>query len=51
MQILKHEMLSRYDIPERAPGALRAVQFGCGEALLGVADRLIDAACPDLGVA
>ena len=51
MQILKHEMLSRYDIPERAPGALRAVQFGCGEALLGVADRLIDAGCPGLGIA
>ncbi len=51
MQILNHEMLPRYDIPPHAPDAVRAVQFGCGEALLGVADRLIDAACPRLGIA
>ena len=44
-------MLRRYDIPEHAPGGVRAVQFGLGEALLGVADRLLDAACPGLGIA
>ena len=51
MQRLNRGMLRRYDIPEHAPGEVRAVQFGLGEALLGVADRLLDAACPGLGIA
>lgn len=51
MQRLNRGMLRRYDIPEHAPSEIRAVQFGLGEALLGVADRLLDAACPSLGIA
>lgn len=51
MQRLNRGMLSRYDIPERAPGAIRLVQFGLGEALLGVADRVLGEACPALGIA
>ncbi|MBQ8109932.1 MAG: hypothetical protein IJ124_07230 [Clostridia bacterium] len=44
MQRLNRQMLNRYDIPERTPAALNAVQFGTNEALLGTADLLIDAA-------
>ena len=51
MQRLNRGMLRRYDIPEHAPSGVRAVQFGLSEALLGVADRLLDAACPSLGIA
>lgn len=51
MQHLNRGMLRRYDIPEHAPAGVRAVQFGLGETLLGVADRLLDAACPSLGIA
>ena len=51
MQRLNRGMLRRYDIPEHAPAGVRAVQFGLGKALLGVADRLLDAACPSLGIA
>ena len=51
MQRLNRGMLRRYEIPEHIPSAVRAVQFGLGEALLGVADRLLDAACPELGIA
>jgi len=51
MQRLNRGMLRRYDIPEHAPSEIRAVQFGLGEALLGVADRLLDAACPSMGIA
>ena len=51
MQRLNRGMLRRYDIPEHAPSGVRAVQFGLGEVLLGVADRLLDAACPALGIA
>lgn len=51
MQRLNRGMLRRYDIPEHAPSGVRAVQFGLGAALLGVADRLLDAACPGLGIA
>ena len=51
MQRLNHGMMRRYDIPEHVPAGISAVQFGLGETLLGVADRLIDAACPDLGIA
>ena len=50
MQRLNRGMLRRYDIPEHAPSGVRAVQFGLSEALLGV-DRLLDAACPSLGIA
>lgn len=41
MQRLNRGMLSRYDIPERFPAALRAVQLGLDETLLGVVDRLL----------
>jgi len=51
MQRLNRGMLRRYDIPEHAPAEVRIVQFGLGETLLGVADRLLDAACPSLGIA
>lgn len=51
MQHLNHGMLERYDIPVHAPAGLCAVQFGLGERLLGVADRLIAAARPDIGIA
>ena len=51
MQRLNRGMLRRYDIPEHVPAGVRAVQFGLGKALLGVADRLLDAACPNLGIA
>ena len=51
MQRLNHGMMERYDIPDHIPAAVRAVQFGLGETLLGVADRLIDEACPSLGIA
>ena len=51
MQRLNRSMLERYDIPVHAPGAVRAVQFGVSEAMLGVVDRLLDEYCPDLGVA
>lgn len=50
MQRLNRGMLRRYEIPEHAPSEIRAVQFGLGDALLGVADRLLDAACPSLGI-
>ncbi len=51
MQRLNREMLDRYDIPERRPAALNAVQFGAGEALLGVVDRLLGEAGTDIGIA
>ena len=51
MQRLNRGMLRRYEIPEHAPSRVRAVQFGLSEALLGVADRLLDAACPHIGIA
>jgi len=41
MQRLNRGMMGRYEIPERFPPAITAVQFGLGEALLGVADRLL----------
>ena len=43
MQRLNPAMMERYEIKNRRPAAIRAAQFGMGEALLGVADRLIDA--------
>ena len=49
MQRLNPDMLARYDIPAHAPAAASMVQFGLGEALLGVADRLLDGT--GLGVA
>ena len=51
MQRLNRGMLRRYDIPEHFPTEVVLAQFGLGEALLGVADRLLDAACPGLGIA
>ena len=41
MQRLNRGMMGRYEIPERFPPAITAVQFGLGEALLGVVDRLL----------
>lgn len=51
MQALNRGMLGRYDIPEHMPSSVNIVQFGLGEALLATADRLIEAACPGLGIA
>jgi len=51
MQRLNHGMMDRYDIPAHLPAEVRTVQFGTGETLLGVVDRLIDEACPQLGIA
>lgn len=51
MRHLERDMLSRYGIPERRPGAVGAVQFGAGEALMGVVDRLVARNAPELGVA
>ena len=51
LQRLNRGMLSRYEIPEHRPEAVRAVQFGAGEALLGVVDRLLDRRAPELGIA
>lgn len=51
MQRLNRGMLNRYDIPERAPDAVRAVQFGLDETLLGTVDLLLDACEPPLGIA
>lgn len=42
MQQLSRDMLSRYDIPIRSPKPLRIVQFGLTDALLGIADRLLE---------
>ena len=41
MQRLNRGMLRRYEIPERFPERVTAVQFGLNETLLGVADRLL----------
>ena len=42
MQRLNTGMMDRYEIPNRRPARINAVQFGMGEALLGTVDRLID---------
>ena len=44
LQRLNTGMMARYDIEDRRPARVSAVQFGMGEALLGAVDRLIDAA-------
>lgn len=52
MQHLNKTMLARYGIPEHIPTAVVAAQFGAGEALLGVVDRVIDEIAPGaLGIA
>ena len=51
MQHLNRGMLGRYDIPEHIPETVSAVQFGLGERLLGVVDRLIDDAGLGIGIA
>lgn len=51
MQHLNHSMMDRYEIPGHIPTALAGVQFGADAALLGVADRLIDDAGLNLGLA
>lgn len=51
MQHLNRGMLGRYEIPERIPETVAAVQFGLDEALLGVVDRLIDDSGLGVGIA
>ncbi len=51
MQRLNRGMMGRYEIPERFPARVNAVQFGLGERLLGTVDRLIDAAQAGVGIA
>ena len=42
MQRLNTGMMERYEIENRRPARVNAVQFGMGEALLGALDRLLD---------
>ncbi|MBQ6374515.1 MAG: hypothetical protein IJJ45_08535 [Clostridia bacterium] len=42
MQRLNAGMMARYEIADRRPVRVNAVQFGMSEALLGTVDRLID---------
>ena len=51
MQRLSRGMMGRYEIPERFPARVNAVQFGLDETLLGVVDPLIDAAQAGVGIA
>lgn len=51
MQRLNRGMMGRYEIPERFPAKVNAVQFGLGERLLGTVDKLIDAAQAGVGIA
>ena len=51
MQRLNRGMMGRYEIPERFPARVNAVQFGLGERLLGVADKLLDEARAGVGIA
>ena len=51
MQHLNRGMMGRYEIPERFPAKVNAVQFGLGERLLGVVDARIDAAQAGVGIA
>ena len=51
MQRLNRGMMGRYEIPERFPARVNAVQFGLDETLLGVVDPLIDAAQAGVGIA
>ena len=50
MQRLEPGMMARYEIEAHRPTEVNAIQFGMGEALLGVVDRLIDSAGIDLGI-
>ena len=43
-------MMARYEIEDRRPPRANAVQFGMGDRLMGVVDRLIDAARPGVGI-
>lgn len=51
LQPLNPGMMARYEIEDRRPAQVNAVQFGMGEALLGAVDRLIDDARLDIGIA
>lgn len=42
MQRLNRGMMSRYEIHDRIPGTVNAIQFGMDATLLGLVDRLID---------
>lgn len=44
-------MLARYEIENRRPARVNAVQFGLSESLLGTVDRLIDDAGLGIGIA
>ena len=51
MQRLNRGMMGRYEIDERFPARVNAVQFGLDETLLGVVDSLIDRAGAGVGIA
>lgn len=51
LQPLNPGMMARYEIEDRRPARVNAVQFGMGEALLGAVDRLIDDARLGIGIA
>ncbi len=51
MQRLNRGMMRRYDIPERRPERVNAVQFGMDETMLGIVDRRIDDVAPGIGIA
>ena len=42
MQRLNPGMMVRYEIEDRRPGRINVVEFGMGEAMLGVVNRLLD---------
>ncbi len=50
MQRLNRGMMGRYEIPERFPAGVNAVQFGLDETLLGVVDPLIDRSGAGVGL-
>lgn len=51
MQRLNRGMMSRYEIHDRIPGTVNAIQFGMDATLLGLVDRLIDDAGLGAGIA
>lgn len=51
MQRLNPAMMARYEIENRRPARVNAVQFGAGEEMLATVDRLIDDAGLGIGIA
>ena len=51
MQRLHPDMMARYEIDDRRPERVNAVQFGMSDILLGAVDRLIDDARLGVGIA